>query len=159
MPNVIKFETVDGESKITGYDKWIDIGPYHLGARSAHSGLRGGGKSGGAMEFNSIAINKKLDSATTKLMEKMSGGYHFKKVEIVSLKTTGTKLEKYLTVELGEVFLSDYSWNNDGEGSADYPTETWTINFKKIEFKYQPQTETGTLGPEGLFAIDLEKYE
>ncbi|WP_274627901.1 Hcp family type VI secretion system effector [Arvimicrobium flavum] len=159
MPNVIRFEGVEGESKITGYEKWIDIGPYSLSGSSAHSGLRGGGLSGGAMQISPITISKKLDSASTKLMNRMSKGEHFDKVEIVSLKTTGTKLDKYLTVELGQVLLAGYSWNNDGEGAHDYPTESWTLSFKKFEFLYLPQTETGTLGEEGVFAIDLEKYE
>lgn len=160
MPNVIKFDGVEGESKITGYENWIEIGPFELRVNHPYSGIGTGGSSGGKAQFAPISISKRVDVASMTLLNKMVFGNHFDKVQIVSLKTTGgTTLEKFFSLDLSEVHLSDFHYHNGGDDSGDYMNESWVLGYKKIELTHLPQTAKGVLGPEGTFGIDLEKYE
>ena len=47
MPNVIKFEGIEGESQLADHVGWIEIGPFNLSAGHGYSGLGTGGSSGG----------------------------------------------------------------------------------------------------------------
>lgn len=158
MPNVIKFDGVDGESQLTDHLNWSEIGPFSFSINHPYSGLGTGGSSGGKAEFPPITISKRIDKSSKTLMEKATFGFPFPKVEIKGLKTTGSNLESYVELVLNEVLIKNYGYNNGGDDAFGYMNETLVISFKKFEITHKPQTKEGVMGPAGTFGIDLEKY-
>jgi type VI secretion system secreted protein Hcp len=158
MPELIKFASIDGEGKTTGFEGWIDIQGWSWFVSHPTSGVPGGGYSSDKATFNDITITKSTDKATATLLKNMTFGTHFPTVEIVSLKTTGAAgagIEKYLHVEMEKVFITSVGQSGGGSGA---PMESVTMSYKIIKFKQQPQSETGVLEAESVFGIDLESY-
>lgn len=155
MPELIRFEGIEGEGKTSGYEGWIDISSWSWGVSHPTSGVPGGGYSSDKAHFMDIMITKVTDKASATLLKNMTFGTHFPKVEIVSLKTTGEAIEKYLHIEMEKVLVTSVSQNGGGSST---PMESVAMSYKTIKFKHQPQSETGVLEAEGLFGIDLETY-
>lgn len=155
MPELIRFDGIEGEGKITGYEGWIDISSWSWGVTHPTSGVPGGGYSQDKAYFNDIMITKTADKGSATLLLNMTFGTHFPKVEIASLKTTGETIEKYLHIELEKVLVTSVSQSGGGSGT---PMESVTMSYKLIKFKLQPQTETGSLDAETVFGINLETY-
>ena len=140
MPELIRFDGIEGEGKITGFEGWIDISSWSFGVSHPTSGVPGGGYSADKAHFQDINI---------------TFGTHFPTVEIVSLKTTGETIEKYLHFELEKVLVTSVQQSGGGSG---VPMESVSMSYKVVKFKHQPQSETGVLDAEAVYGIDLETY-
>ena len=84
-----------------------------------------------------ITITKRLDIASPKLLQVAVKGMHISRGKI-TLRKAG---ENPLVINLTDVLISsDQSQATPGKNST--PTETLSLNFTKIEFKYKQQSET-----------------
>ena len=155
MPELIRFDGIEGEGKITGFEGWIDISSWSFGVSHPTSGVPGGGYSADKAHFQDINITKFADKASATLLKNMTIGTHFPTVEIVSLKTTGETIEKYLHFELEKVLVTSVQQSGGGSG---VPMESVSMSYKVVKFKHQPQSETGVLDAEAVYGIDLETY-
>lgn len=154
MSQMILYDGIDGESKVKGFEKWIDINHWGWGATAPTSGVAGGGLSAGVATFHEVSVSKNLDVATETLLKKLTSGNHFDKVEIASLKTTGTSApEEYARVVMHQVYITSITQSAAGESA---PGESVSMAFKKFEIKYKPQTEKGALGGDKHFKYDIE---
>jgi type VI secretion system Hcp family effector len=88
-----------------------------------------------------ITITKKVDQASPKLFQAAVTGMHIKTGTITLRKAGGE--DKLLVIKLSDVLISsDQTEASPGKNSA--PTETLSLNFAKIEFKYKQQSKTGS---------------
>jgi len=82
-----------------------------------------------------ITVTKTLDQASPQLFSACASGKH---LQYGSLKPSATE-----DIELKDVTVSSWSQSGDGNGNI---TESLTLNFSKIEYKYGTQTASSFMG-------------
>ncbi len=155
MPIYLKIAGVDGESRIAGHEKEIEVSSLQFGAGAAID-TTSAGWAGGRVSMSEITITKQLDNSSTILLQKICAGTHYEKATFTFTKH-GTDAaganEAYLTMVLEHCFISGFSLSSGGER----PSESVSMAFKKINVKYGTQAKDGSVtatSPE--FAWDLE---
>lgn len=154
MAIYMKFDGIDGEVVENKHDKWVEV---HSSDISAHK--QGGGQTGsqrvqGITIFEDVRVNKNIDKTTPKLLEAMSGGKHFSKVQIHFTVHTDDGPQTYLEYELKDVVITSYSISGHGEGR---PGENMTLNFEEIKIEYFPVDSKGKKGAGVDFAWNVPK--
>jgi type VI protein secretion system component Hcp len=91
----------------------------------------GGGGGAGKVAVHDISITKKIDKSSPLLFKACANGKHFPTV-VLTMRKAGKGQETYLTITLTNVLISSYQTG----GHADQPTESLSLNFTKIEYKY-----------------------
>nr|WP_314539460.1 type VI secretion system tube protein Hcp [uncultured Massilia sp.] len=137
---LLKFATqIKGTSTVSGHTDWITIDALQMGVGRAIS-VSGGGKDRDTSNpsFSEITLTKATDIASADLFMQAVGGKSLGKAEIHFIQTGGTdkKQQVFLTLELDGAIISSYSASSNGER----PSETFTINFTKISYKYDSFT-------------------
>ena len=155
MPIYLKIEKVEGESRIAGNEKEIEVSSFQFGA-GAGIDTTSAGWAAGRVSMSEITFTKNLDNSSTILLQKICAGTHYEKATFTFTKH-GTDAaganEAYLTVLLEHCFVSGFSLSSGG----DRPSESVSFAFKKINVKYGTQGKDGSVtatAPE--FAWDLE---
>jgi len=121
----IKFDGVDGESKDSNHDKWIDVLSIDWGSRASGPPQSGRGN---------VSIIKRIDKSSPKLQEACATGKRFKKVQLSTLKS-GSRAT-YLKYELRNVRLRSCG---DSSSSGAIPTEQISLNYEKIKWVYSKE--------------------
>jgi type VI secretion system secreted protein Hcp len=156
MSAYIKIEAIKkGDANAKGHegDKgWIDIDSIQFGSnRNIATPVGASSKrEASAPSISEIVITKRMDSTSPLLFQESlvgKGG----KVEIHLVRTGSDKLETYLEITLTNTLVSGFSVSSGG----DRPTESITLNFTKIEFKYTPFDDTHTAGTPTSSSYDL----
>jgi type VI secretion system secreted protein Hcp len=89
---------------------------------------------------------KRFDKASAALFLNSAIGTHFKKA-VITARKAGTKgPQEYLKITLEDVLISNYQVSGDNQQVI--PTDTFGLNFAKMEFSYKEQKEDGSLGGE-----------
>jgi len=91
------------------------------------------GAGGGRKSVSDLRITKVVDKASAKLFQACATGQHIKQATLVVRKAGG---KPYLTIKLDNVLVSSYQQSN---GAGGKPTESISLNFTKIEYKYAAQ--------------------
>jgi type VI secretion system secreted protein Hcp len=124
-PIYMQYEGVPGEASAAGHDKWIEIQscqfappPPAVPRAPAPAGVASGGP-------GRLSLTKRADKASPLLSPVTA-------VQIDVSKPTSQNPNAYLRYELKNVMVSSFS----GGGT---PTESLSLNFTKIEFKYDEQ--------------------
>ena len=95
-------------------------------------------------------ITKSMDAASTKLFIESVTGAAGKKVEI-HLVSTGSPGVTYTEYTLTNALVSGYSVSTGGER----PTESISINFTKIQYKFTPFDDKHKAGTPVSVSYDL----
>lgn len=137
---LLKFTTeIKGTSTVTGHKDWITIDSLQMGVGRAIS-ISGGGtdRDTSNPSFSEISLSKSTDIASADLFMQAVCGKSLGKAEIHFIQTGGAdkKEQVFLTLELDSPIISSYSASSGGER----PTETFSINFTKISYKYDSFT-------------------
>ena len=135
----LKVEGVDGESKDSKHESWIDVESFSWGATQPHALDRGGGGGAGKATFHDLAATVKIDKAYPTLLDKCAKGEHLGKIECHAVKSGGSALT-YLKIELNEVIVT--SVNLAGSQGADV-IASYSFQGSKLKTSYVPQTEKG----------------
>jgi type VI secretion system secreted protein Hcp len=141
-----------GESKAKGHEKWIEIDSFQLGTNRnittpvGHSSKR----EASAPSVSEIVITKRSDSTSPLLFQEALIGKG-SKCEIHFAQAHADKLENYLEITLTNVLVSGYSANSGG----DRPSESISLNFTKIEFKYTPYDDKQGKGTPTSSSYDM----
>jgi len=141
----VKYDGIDGESKDSKHDKWIDVSSVDWGmSKPGSAGLH---RSVG-VKSDDIVITKTLDKATPKILEAIANGRHIENVilELDSSSSNSTNSQPYLRYELKNVLITSYSTHAAGDG---IPIEEISMNFEEIKVEYAQYDETG--GKAGVF--------
>lgn len=142
----LQIDGIDGESTDDQHRNQIEIlsfswGQSNPGITNQAYGAGGGGGAGKAT-FQDIHFTASASKATPKLMLAAATGQHIKSAKLF-VRKAGERQQDYYKIELQDVLVSSYQAGGQG-GSV--PTDSFSLNFTKIQFEYSPQSPDGTLG-------------
>lgn len=156
----LKFDGIDGESAVSGYEKQIEILSWSFGA-SNPTAASGGGGGTGKVSLQDFHFTMRLNSSSPPLMLACAKGTHIPTATFRFLKPTSTGgQQEYYTVTLEDVLISSYTSSRspaDGATSDGIPVERVSLNFTKIRFDYRPAASGGAAGNPVTATVDVER--
>jgi type VI secretion system secreted protein Hcp len=139
----LKIEGLDGESQDDKHKNEIHIESFHFGVANHGSGHTGTGSGSGKAVVHDIHFSKHADKSSPNLFIACCNGKHFPKATL-TLRKAGENPHEYQTFQMEQVFVS--SFNSKGPPTGGIASESFSLNFAKIEFVYTPQNKDGTAG-------------
>jgi type VI secretion system secreted protein Hcp len=139
MSAYLKYDAIKkGESKAKGHegDKgWIELGSVRWGVGRGISTPVGmsSKREASAPSVGEIGLTKLMDSTSPLIAQEALRGVACK-AQVDLVETHEEQLETYLSLTLENCMISSYSMSSGG----DRPSETFALNFTKIEYKYTP---------------------
>lgn len=146
-PIYMQYGTIQGDVTEVGHENWIELDSFQFGVTKPVSLTTG---QSGVPSFSEITITKPMDKSSVGLMTQVLQGTP-QTVTIDFVKTGATKPVTYVEYVLNNALVSGYSVSSGG----DNPTESITLSFTKITFKFTPQNPDGTLGTTQQIGWDL----
>lgn len=135
MPVFMKYDGVDGESIVEGFEKYIELNSVQFGVGRGIASARGAStREGSDASVSEITVTKVTDGTSVKLFEEALTGKLNKVVDIKFVRTGAGKPEEYLGFKLEGTGISGFSISSGG----DRPSESLSLNFDKVTFKYNP---------------------
>lgn len=131
----MKFGDVAGSVATSGFQDWCELNSFQWGVgRGISMPHRGDStREGSEPSVSEIVVTKRMDKGSIKLWQDAVAGQLNSKVTIKFTSTTKDKVESYLEYDLTDTGLSGYSVSGSGD---DPPTESLSLNFAKITWKY-----------------------
>lgn len=150
----LKIATIDGETvdKEMVKTKACDVLAWSWGISNSGTAHLGGGAGAGKANFQDISVTKYIDKASHALLLACATGEHFTEATLTVRKAGKTQVP-YLKIKMTEVLVTSIS--TGGSGGEDRLTENLSLNFAKVEFKYQEQKPDGSLGDEMPMTYDI----
>ena len=130
MALYMKYGDIKGAVTTDGFKDWIELNSFQWGA-SRHIGTAARGattREHSEPSLSEITVTKLSDVASPKLFLDSVAGKLDSKVTIKFTTTTKGKVETFLTYELENTGLSNYSMHSGGEA----PMESLSLNYTKI---------------------------
>lgn len=129
----LKYGDIKGNVTESGHKDWIELDSFQFGAGRGISSARGSGSNREANEpsLSEITVSKAWDpkSSALLLQEAVSGTLdHTAQLHFTT--TGGNKQETFLEIKLEQCGISGYSITG---GRDDRPSETFSLNYAKIE--------------------------
>ena len=151
----LKLDGVEGESTDERHKGEIEILSWSWGETNtaAMSPGRGGGAGAGKVSMQDFHFVKSYDKASPSLFLKCATGEHIKEATL-SVRKAGGDQQEYLKVTLTDVIITSYQ--TGGSSGDPVPTESFSLNFAKIEFEYKPQKPDGSLDAPVKAGYDLK---
>ena len=156
MSAYLKYAAIKkGESIAKGHegDKgWIEIGSLQLGVGRGISSPVGTSskREASAPNISEVVVTKLQDSTSPLFFQEACVGKAV--VANIDLVETGSdQLNTYLEITLTNTMVSGYSVSSGG----DRPSESITLNFTKIEYKYTPYDDQHKAGTPVTVTYDL----
>ncbi|TLX69458.1 MAG: type VI secretion system tube protein Hcp [Thaumarchaeota archaeon] len=143
-------EGIPGESTDRQHAGEIDVLSYSWGVSNTVGSSSTGGAGAGKASFDVFTFTHKVDKASPLLFVHAAKGEHIKDVTFTARKAGGDPFE-FLTIKLSDVIVSSVKQGSNGE----YPTESVSFNYGKIEIEYKTQNSDGTSGSPILGGWDL----
>ena len=138
----LNIDGIPGESLEDKHKDWIEVLSFshNMSQPTSQTRVSAGGGTTGRAEHGDYVITKHIDKASPKLWEALSTGKHIGKAKMEFMRAGGDKV-KYLEISLEEVVISNVSKSgNGGGGSADdFPVESISLNYGKVEWTYTQQ--------------------
>lgn len=131
----LKIEGIEGESTSKDHKGEIDVMSFSWGvSNSSHVGTGGGGGAGKSVPSD-FSFQKRLDKASPSLALACATGQHIRLATLQSVRNTDKgNAFTFLVIKLTDLLVSSYSVS----GGGDVPTDSFSLNFAKIEFDYTP---------------------
>jgi type VI secretion system secreted protein Hcp len=122
----LKIDGVDGESKDTDHQNWIDIQSWSWGEPGSAASRRAPARDGSG----TVTIVKTVDRSSPPLTEACTSGRSLGRI-VLHARAPGGGYEEYV--------LDDTTVRSCASGSSDdRPAETITLNFGKVESSTRP---------------------
>ena len=152
MPIYMNYDGIEGEITAAGHEKWIELTNFTWGeARGLTGGQGGSTRESGTVSISDVVITKMADCASPKLFIAGATGTVDKVVKIDFVRTAKGEEQVYMQYTLTGTGVSSYSIAGGGE---DRPIESMSLNFDKIEYKYNAIGDDLTGNPE-IVSYDL----
>ncbi len=139
----LKIDDIKGESTDAAHEGEIEILSYQWGETNKAKRHAGGGGAG-KVSIQDMTFTMAYEKSSPKLMQATNSGKSFEEVILTVRKAGGDTAprEPFLTITMTDIVISSYQ---TGGSAADdtVPIDTIALNFAKIEFKYQQQTDSG----------------
>jgi type VI secretion system secreted protein Hcp len=149
----LELDGIKGESGDEKFKDSLEIYSYSIGVSNQGTGGGQGGSGGAKAVFSDLHCTKIADTATTTLWQFCANGTHIKNGKLHIRKAGGTQQE-YQTYLLTEVFITN--WSQSGSDGGGIPTESFSLNYSKLEIDYKLQKPDGSLGPSTKKGWDLK---
>lgn len=137
----IKIGDINGESTDSSHANEIQVLSWSHSFNQPTSPTRSSAGGGTVEQANhaDFSFTKYIDSSTDDILKACWSGAHIEKGMFSCYRADGNnKAIKYLEVNFEDIIISNYSI---GGGTGDIPTETVTLSYGIIEYKYIPQKE------------------
>lgn len=139
----LKIAEIPGESPDDKHKGEIEIQSFSWGLSNAGSFSAGGGGGAGKANFNDISFMTNVNKASPLLFLACATGQHIKEATLF-VRKQGGKQEEYYQIKFNDLLVSSYQAGSGG----DTITDSFSLNYTKIEFTYKPQKADGSLeGP------------
>ncbi|HEY7895263.1 MAG TPA: type VI secretion system tube protein Hcp [Gemmatimonadaceae bacterium] len=153
----LNLDGVVGESVRAGFEKWIEIYSFSMGASNpTNIGTTSAGAGAGKVDISSFNFMKKTDSSSPKMFQMCCEGKHFPKASLVLNKAGGDKSISYLKYDFTEVFVESIQWSGSS-GGDDTPAESVSLAFGSVNVTYTPQKPDGTPGSAIIAGWSVQK--
>ena len=126
---------IEGESKVKGYEDWIDAKSFREGAQNAGSASTGG-KNGGNAQFSDIVVTKSIDKASTQIRLSVANGRPQPSAKIEVTVDCGQQKVPKFEIELFNVLVSSVETTVSESEVNILPDEAITLSFKRIIWTY-----------------------
>jgi len=150
----LKLGEVKGESKHKDHTGEIQLESFSMGANQMGTGHAGGGSGAGKVAVHDIHCVMKIDKSAPFLWLHTAEGKHFDTATITCRKAGG-KQEKFMVVEMKEVFLSGVQIGGSTGGDIP-PMVQFSLNAAEISVEYLEQDDkTGTTKSSGKKKVNV----
>jgi len=152
MALYLHYDGIDGEATHQDHKKWIEISSLQWGVGRGISTPVGGSANREASQpsVSEVVVTKNLDVASSKIFTESVAGTKGKVVK-VHVVATGDPGETYVEYTLTNTLISGYSVSSGG----DRPSESISLNFTKIEYKFTPAAIDNEPGTPVTVSYDL----
>ena len=130
---------IEGESADAKHPKEIIALSFSQGLSVAYSPTGGTGKP----SFSELNLLKTTDKATPLLYSYCAQGRHVPQA-VLTFRNSGANPFEFYKITLTDVVIT--SVQTSGSAGGDKPTESISLNFAKIEWRYVPQLADGSAG-------------
>jgi type VI secretion system secreted protein Hcp len=140
----IKLDGIEGESKDSKHENWIEVISFSHDMRQAPSATVSslGGGTTGRVDMADFSFTKGFDKASPKLYEACCKGIHVPNVSVEFCRASGGDKLTYMKIDMTDVVVSQVS-PSAGHADNDFPTEMVSLNFGKIVWTYTQQSRQG----------------
>lgn len=136
----VKIDNIEGESTDSKHKGWIEV--LDCGVNIKQTVSKTVSSSGGATAeratFDDFDLTKYIDKSSPELSRACAAGTHIDTIEIEFCRA-GTEKLKFMGYRLRNCIISKVIML----ASGDFPTETISINYGKIEWIYTQQKRQG----------------
>ena len=151
MSVFLKIGDIKGESKDAKHKGEIDVLSWSWGVSQTGGGSAGGGGGAGKASFSDLSFMHRLDKSSPVLMKACATGEHVKEATLASRKA-GKGQQEYLIIKMTDILVTSVQVS----GSDEYPTESVSMQFAKIDLEYKPQKPGGGVEPGVRFTYDIK---
>ena len=138
-----KYDGVEGESKDSKHDKWIDVLSLDWGTHKPGGGMTGQSRRRGAAVVEDITLTMEYEKSTPKLQEKCLLGQVIPKLEVECVVTYGGARETYLKYEFKNVMVTSFQTNGSGNDESP-PAVVLGNNFEELKVTYTEYGDDGS---------------
>lgn len=154
MAIYLQIDGITGNVTESNHKGWIEISFFNFECTRAVASRNPGhteNREASTVSISEITISKEMDEASPKLFTLACVGTG-KTVKIEFCRTGAMPLV-FASYELSNVLISEY--NVEESGGEDGPSESLSLNFDKIVYKYTPYKDDGTAGTPLSVTYDL----
>jgi type VI secretion system secreted protein Hcp len=140
-----KIEGIDGDSKISGFEKQIELLAYNHGIYQPPSATpsAAGSMTVSAGHHKAFTVVKSIDQASPKLMLHCANGKHINKVEVTLCRAAGDQPVPYVKWEFEDVVVSSIDGAVGDVNGDRLPDESVGFTYGKIKMTYTHSESTG----------------
>jgi type VI secretion system secreted protein Hcp len=151
----LKIDDIPGESKRSGMENTIEISSFSWGAAQSGSARVGSGVTESGVTMQDFSFVAPSSKASPKLLLNCSVGKTLPKAEFFVRKSVGDKQDTYIKYTFTNFVVSSYVMS----GSEGSPTDSFSLNFEKIETEYKPQKDDGSLDAAVTAGFNLKEMK
>ena len=140
IDSFLKLGTLKGESVVKGFEDQIQLLSWSWGMTQTGTTHTASGGGAGKVDVSDLQVSKNTDASSPMLALACCKGTHYDSATLTMRKAGGTALE-YVTITLTDLIVTSYSVSEGGGG--DVLTDTFTLNFGKYKYSFQPQDNKG----------------
>ena len=153
MAIYMKYGSIKGDATHEEHKDWIEVHSLQWGVGRAIMTPSGSTRNREASEpsVSEVTVTKMMEASSPSFFTEAVTGN--KGVEVkINLVSTGSPGRVYATYTLSNALVSGYSMSTGGDGR---PSESISINFTKVEYKYIPSKTEHGAGTPATVSYDL----
>ena len=150
----LKIGDIKGESTDDKHKDEIEVMSYSWGLSQSGTLAFGGGAGAGKVQFQDFHFTSSLSKASPLLFLGCATGEHIKDA-VLTARRSGEERQEFLVIKMNDILISSYQ-TGGSSGSDAVPTDSFSLNFAKVEYAYTPFDETGKPGQTVTAGWDLK---